>query len=179
MKLKILIRIGVGILLISFIIVFFKIPIVKDIEQKYNHYRIKEALKDNPYSAELHYKLAQHYLYQGNLNEYENELLIARRIDDSAYLYPEKLADHYFKIGKYEEAINYYNEVLKLDEGGDLLIYFKIGNSYNNMGEKQLAIKYYKKQIEWLKMNNNAKNKKMLEFINKLVSSLEEHFPKN
>lgn len=149
-------------------------PVFKGVKQDALS-ELKGKLRDNPYSAELHYKLSQYYLDRGMLDEYEKELLIAKEISPNAYLYPEKLADHYFKMGKYEKAITYYKEVLNLEGKKELLALFKIGNSYNNLGDKEEAIKYYKMQLESLKEQDNPKNEKMTEFIVELLNSLQAH----
>lgn len=151
------------------------IPFFSKLIIEYKIDSIKTKIKDEPYSVDLHYKLAQLYLKQGELNRYAEELQILRKISPDSYLYAEKLGDHFFKLKQYKSAIKAYEDVLVFANGEDRLIHFKIGNAYTNLDDKQKAIEEYRIQLNiFKKMSNNNKTKKMEEFIKSLIKKLEE-----
>lgn len=57
------------------------------------------------------------------------------------------LADNYYKLGKYQEAINHWDKVLYLDKEAARALYM-IGMSYNKMGDKTKGSALCNKAIE-------------------------------
>lgn len=152
------------------------IPFFSNLIMEYKIDSIKKKIKDEPYSVNLHYRLAQLYLKQGELNKYEEKLQILRKISPDSYLYAEELGDHLFKLKQYKSSIKAYNDALAFADSEDGLIHFKIGNAYANLKNKQKAIEEYQIQLNiFKKMNNHNKTKKVEEFIESLIKKLLEN----
>jgi len=103
--------------------------------------------------AAIHLNLA--LLHRSNI---EMEKAI-KEIEKAIEIYPKydlaysMLADVYFQLGEFDDALNSYEKAISLKE--DPEYYFDMGNVYYRMGTLEEALNQYRKVIE---LNPNAAN---------------------
>jgi predicted Zn-dependent protease len=159
------------VLLIIAIFNYKNIPYINEQVILYKISVIKNKISKDPYSAENHYKLSQLYIKIGQLNKYEEELILLKKISPESYLYSEKLGDHYFKQNQFNKAVNEYEEAVKLNTNNENILHFKLANSYLNMENYSKALLEYENQLKLLK-DDDVKNKKIIEVINEQIAAI-------
>ncbi|MFN8114971.1 MAG: tetratricopeptide repeat protein [Bacteroidia bacterium] len=81
-------------------------------------------------------------------------------------LFPAYIGDAWFSVRNYKEAINIYQFVIPcaVNEKGrqnewECYLYYKIGKSYEEMGDKNIAIEWYRKAINKIYSQETGKTK--------------------
>lgn len=109
-----------------------------------------------PYKADIHYELSLVYNRKGNmyksikhLEKALNEYLQEMNYDKCTVCY-FLLGINYFKMGNYDEAIDYYDRIEKvIADDKNLLrkVYHNLGLAYEKKKDIEKAIDYYKKSL--------------------------------
>lgn len=90
--------------------------------------------------------------YRGDKESYYDALeLLNKAIQlDSTFFYAyETKAYIYTKLGKYDEAIEIYEQIAKEVKNYQIEVYSILGKLYDKFGEKTLAINNYEKTVEF------------------------------
>ncbi len=111
------------------------------------------ALKQYRRAAELGYLGPQMYIYMGNLyTKQEKPEEYLKVIQEGRQVYPENTdlivyeLNYYLQNGKFEEAEN--NLLLAIEnEPDNKQLYFSLGVVYDNLGDKEKAVKAYEDAI--------------------------------
>jgi len=110
-----------------------------------NERAIRELL-ENKFEKCL--SLAQLYEKDNQLEKAVKYYEIARSIKEQDLSTNNKLAELYYKLGRYERALSQYKKVLELQSGNKTHIYDKLGNCYKNLGRIDEAKETWKKIVE-------------------------------
>jgi len=127
---------------------------------------LKVALKCNPRSARANNYLGYLYLENGmKFNEAYKHIEKALKYDPENGAYLDSMGWFYYKKNDYEEALRYLliaEERLRLSDSIDSVVYDHIGDTYLKLGNKKMAVLYWKKSYElnkdksiMLKINRN------------------------
>ena len=122
----------------------------KEMEKYFNkaHYYFNQALKYKPEHANglLYYDIAKAYEMEYRLDSaavyYQKAIVI-----DSAFVGSRsKLANVYFKMGKYQEALQENEKIMKIEPDADIP-YINMGNYYISFGDTTSAMKYFETAV--------------------------------
>jgi tetratricopeptide (TPR) repeat protein len=112
------------------------------------HYYFNQARKYRPGHANglLYYNIAKTYEMEYRLDSAEFYYKKAIAIDSTFIGSRSKLANVYFKEGKFQQALKENEQIMKMEPGADIP-YINMGNYYISFGDTATAIKYFEKAI--------------------------------
>jgi tetratricopeptide (TPR) repeat protein len=137
--------------------ILFHLGVVYDkLGQKEGSYKkFKECLQMNPKNAGAYNYLGYTWAEKGvNLDEAEQYILKALKIEPDNAAFTDSLGWVYYKQGKYNEALEQLKKAASLN--GDPVILEHLGDTYMKLGKKGKAGKIYKKALKI-----NPKNKEL------------------
>ena len=112
------------------------------------HYYFNQAKKYRPETANglLFYDIAKAYDMEYLLDSAAFYYEKAIAIDSTFVGSRSKLANVYFKMGKYQEALKENQKIMKMEPDADIP-YINMGNYYISFGDTTAAIKYFEEAI--------------------------------
>jgi hypothetical protein len=122
----------------------------KEMKEYFNkaHYYFNQAMKYKPDHANglLYYDIAKTYEMEYKLDSAEFYYKNAIAIDSTFIGSRSKLANVYFKEGKYQLAVKENEKIMQMEPDADIP-YINMGNYYISFGDTNTAIKYFEKAI--------------------------------
>ncbi len=117
-----------------------KAKVIEDWDEAIKNY--KEVVAADPQNANAHFQLSQIYFNQGQLNDAEQEVKTANKIDGSNKWYLEMLANIYMNSGKAKEAAEIFKQLIqKFPNGAEY--YLNLGFLQSKTSQFEQAIKTY------------------------------------